>query len=111
MDATVPALGLSVTLVLKFPPELNDNSKPAGAVTTKSAVRSVALTVKLCSAETAPAQAVNVLRLPPLEIVGLPELVIKATFAVLPAPDAVTELIENPLIDVFTVVLLVNVTV
>lgn len=109
--ATVPEIGVSGTLELNVPPEVKEISKPVGAVTSKSAVRSVALTVKLCSAETVPPQAVNVLRLPPLEIVGLPELVIKATLVELPVPEAVTELIEKPIIEVLTEVLLVNVTV
>ena len=83
VDATVPELGLSVTLALKVPPELSDNSKPVGAVTIKSVVRSVAPTLKLCSADTVPAQAVKVLRLPPLVMVGVEEIVVKATDSVL----------------------------
>lgn len=111
VEETVPEVGVRDKVALNVPPDVKEISNPVGAVIIKSAVRSVALTVKLCSVETVPAHVLNVLRLPPLEIVGVAELVINATFVVLPAPDAVTELTEKPMFEVLTVVLLVNVTV
>jgi hypothetical protein len=57
---TAPPLGVKVTEFPKPDPEVVDTRKPEGAVTVILAVRSLPLTVKLCSAEGVLAQAVKV---------------------------------------------------
>ena len=67
---TEPELGVSDTLVVKPLPEVVDASKPVGGVITRFAVRFEPETVKLCSAETTPAQVVKALNVPVAVIVA-----------------------------------------
>ena len=62
--------GVIATESVKVPPEVSETSYPVGAVMVRSENKSVAETVKLCSAETTPEQVVKALSVPEVDIVG-----------------------------------------
>lgn len=90
VEATVPEVGVRVTVGPKDPPEVCEISKPVGAVTTKLAVRNVPDTLKDCSADTVPAQVVKSVNDPEEEITLPPSLSMMVTIPVLSVMDAPT---------------------
>ena len=88
VDETVPALGDKLTLETKLDPEVVETSYPLGGVTTISAAKLEPETEKDCSELTTPEHAVNVLKVPEVETVGVETV------------TAATSLAEHPLMSV-----------
>ena len=70
VELTVFEVGVKVTKPAKELPDVKDTSYPVGAVMVRSETRFVPETVKFCSAETEPLQAVNAVNDPDLVITG-----------------------------------------